>query len=754
MCTLQCWKTLTPFIIAVFLVQAEGQEMHIFGTVVDSADQQALVAATIQVAGRGTLTDLDGRFNLTLSEVEDSVLLEIRYLGYHPMSVRLLRQATLDLGTIRMVAVGRMMDAVTVTAGKFEKPLSESTVSIEILQPALLDANNATSIDDVLDKVPGVAIIDGQANIRGGSGFSYGAGSRVMLLLDDIPALQADAGFPTWDDFPVENIAQLEVVKGATSALYGSSALNGIINVRTGYATEDPETKVSMFTRGFFAPRDRQKQWWSGIPINYGFSLRDARRLDKVDLVSSLYHQSGDDFQFENYDRHRRFTSKIRYRPTQRWEIGAQLNINDGEGQNFFFWKNAQEGAYQGDSSNYSTSDFFRYFLDPYIRYFTDDGDRHELKARVFHVDNMNNANRSNQSKLYYGEYQHINRIGSLDGIITLGIVGTHTQVTAALYSDTTFSTDNLAAYLQMEKKWGGRFTLNAGLRYETNILHGPTRVGSERIPEGVLRESKPVFRFGANYRLAEATYLRASWGEGYRYPTIAERYISTSFGSTIVSPNLQLESETGWSAELGVKQGFEWGEMQGFADLSLYWSEYQQMMEFVFTGLIEGFQSQNIGDTRIRGLDFSLNSAGRIWGQEATVIAGYTFVDPRFQDFTQRDSFASSVDYNILKYRSKHQFKIDVQAGGADLELGVSVQHTSEMEAVDAIFEFFVPGLQEFRRTHKGYTVTDMRAIYHLGPKLSATLLMRNLFNVEYSVRPGLLDAPRNLTLRLDWEL
>ena len=65
-------------------------------------------------------------------------------------------------------------------------------------------------------------MVSSQPNIRGGSGWSYGAGSRVLLLVDDIPALQADAGLAQWDDIPVENIAQIEVVKGAASALYGS----------------------------------------------------------------------------------------------------------------------------------------------------------------------------------------------------------------------------------------------------------------------------------------------------------------------------------------------------------------------------------------------------------------------------------------------------------------------------------------------------------------------------------------------------
>ncbi len=745
---------LLPLVLLWVCHASWGQTARVIGQVIDAATQEPIAAATALIGEIGGVSDLEGRFELVIPG-SDTVQLTISYLGYHSMQRSLVVKDTLlDLGQIRLETAINLIQEVTVTTGKFEKPVGEATVSIEILKPALLEQTNTTSIDEVLEKVPGVTIIDGQANIRGGSGFSYGAGSRVLLLLDDIPALQADAGFPTWDDFPVENIAQMEVVKGASSALYGSSALNGIVNVRTGYATDQPSTKFSIFGTTFFSPKDARKKWWDKAPANYGFSARDARRLGKVDLVTSLYLLGGDGFAFENYDRHRRFTTKIRYRPNQRVEVGVNANINAGEGQNFFFWRDAAEGAYQGDSSNYSTSDFSRYFLDPYLKIFSKKGNRHEIKTRIFDVSNDNNANRSNESTIYYGEYQHVNRILPWNMILTAGIVGIHTKVSAELYSDTTFTSNNLAGYLQLERKFGSNLTVNVGVRYERNELNGPSRVGGERIPADSQEESKPVFRVGLNHRLAEGTFLRASWGQGYRYPTIAERYISTTFGATIISPNVNLLSETGWSAELGVKQGFEKGDFQGLADLSLYWSEYQDMMEFVFTGLIDGFQSQNIGDTRIRGLDFSLSGKGKIWGLETNLLAGYTFVDPIFQDFTARDSLASSVDFNILKYRSKHQFKVDVQTGGKKLDLGLSFLRTSEMVAIDAVFTLFVPGLTEFRESHQGYTLINLRSTYHLNDKWSCTLLLKNVFNSEYSVRPGLLEAPRNLTLRLNASL
>ena len=79
-------------------------------------------------------------------------------------------------------------------------------------------------------------------------------------MIDDLPALQADAGYPNWDDIPVENINQIEVIKGAASAIYGSAALNGLIHVRTNYATATPVTKASVFYNFTMTPKDKSQK--------------------------------------------------------------------------------------------------------------------------------------------------------------------------------------------------------------------------------------------------------------------------------------------------------------------------------------------------------------------------------------------------------------------------------------------------------------------------------------------------------------
>ena len=59
-----------------------------------------------------------------------------------------------------------------------------------------------------------------------------------MVLVDDMPLISGDAGQVQWKLIATENINQVEVIKGASSALYGSSALNGVINIRTAFPSQ------------------------------------------------------------------------------------------------------------------------------------------------------------------------------------------------------------------------------------------------------------------------------------------------------------------------------------------------------------------------------------------------------------------------------------------------------------------------------------------------------------------------------------
>ena len=106
---------------------------------------------------------------------------------------------------------------IVVSANKNEQKVAELTVSMNVLKSVDFLKTHITDSQELINKTPGIEVLDGQASIRGGTGFSYGVGSRVLALIDGLPVLSPDAGNIKWQFLPLENISQVEIIKGASS---------------------------------------------------------------------------------------------------------------------------------------------------------------------------------------------------------------------------------------------------------------------------------------------------------------------------------------------------------------------------------------------------------------------------------------------------------------------------------------------------------------------------------------------------------
>lgn len=738
-------------ILSFFLLPA--QKALVKGTISDATTKETLVGAVIITnTQEGTTTNDHGYFELYL----DAGLYEIefRYVSYENANMKI----ELSPGQIKELNVflnpdEGILNTIVVTGSKFEKKIGEEVVTIDVIKPDLIEHANDVSIESSLEKIPGMNVIDGQANIRGGSGYSYGAGSRVLLLMDDLPLLTGDAAFPSWNFVPIENISQVEIIKGASSALYGSSALNGIINVRTAYPGSEPETKFSFFNGLYTSPKDTAQKWWdNNTPFFAGANFAHRQKFGKFDLVTGAYLYFQDSYLKGEYDRRGRWNLNTRYRVNNNLAIGININAQLSTSSSFFFWHDIDSGLYIPADNTLSYNDAFKLTVDPFLTYYGKNGIKHKILSRYFRNHNANLSGQGSNSDLAYAEYQFQKIAEKINLVITAGAVANYTFSSAELYSDSSFTATNEAFYFQADKKFFDRLNLSSGMRYEINQI-------------GEIQESRPVFRFGANYQVADYTYIRSSWGQGYRFPTIAEKYISTTVSLLSVIPNHDLKSETGWSAELGIKQGLKFSEWTGYLDLSAFMSEYDNMMEFTFgyypgegPGLPYGFKSLNIGNTRIKGIEIALLGEGNIGNFPTTVIAGYTYIDPKFQHFDSLENASSSADYNILKYRFKHTAKMDVETTIKKFRIGLSANYFSFMEAVDAAFVdpipilnvYIIPGLEEYRvENNSGEIVFDLRLAYLFSNGSEIAMLCNNIANNEYTIRPAREEAPRNFTVK-----
>jgi iron complex outermembrane receptor protein len=630
---------------------------------------------------------------------------------------------------------------------------------MDIIKADRIATTVSSTLETVINQTPGIDILDGQPRIRGGSGYSYGAGSRVLVLVDDLPILSPDAGDVKWDYLPVENISQVEIIKGASSVLYGSSALNGIINVRTAYPKNKPTTKVSLLNGFYMDPSRKELIWWDHRPAFSGASVFHSRKAGNLDIVCSYHGFQDAGYREYEYERRNRINLNLLYRSKKVQGLSFGINSNGMivNKSDFFLWQDADSGAYRQNESAAPKLNGSRLNIDPFIEYYNEKGSRHSLKARYFRIVNefKEDADKNNESYLYYGEYKyHKSFTKPMD--FTLGASASYADITSLLYGNHTSL--NASAYSQFDAEIWKKLKVSFGLRFEVYQL------------DDYQEFSKPVFRTGLNYHLAKYTFLRASFGQGYRFPSIAEKYTATSLSSLHIFPNPDLNSEYGWSTELGIKQGFKVKSLNGFLDVSLFQSRYYDMIEFAF-GIYKpdsvlvatidhvGFKALNIGNARITGVEIIVGAEGSIFNLPVTLQAGYTYLYPVNLDYNPSDTGSSSSD-KILKYRYQHSAKVDLELAWKKLSTGFCLMYNSFMQNVDEVFtnpvtgNMILPGYPDYRqKNQKGTVVYDHRIAYQLTVHTKISIIAKNLFNREYIGRPGDIGAPRNITCQLSVE-
>ena len=761
--------------------------------------------------GVQTITDKNGRF--TIQTNADTCELMVSYTFYELYTDTIIfhNNKNVDL-TVRLMSAVNKIGEVSITGNRIEKNTITATSSIQKITPKAAENMNITGSADLINKVPGVVIVNDEPQIRGGSGFSSGMGSRVMILLDNMPLLRPDAGRPMWNFIPLEDVSEIEVTKGASSVVYGSSALTGAINVHTAYATKKPRTKVTLFGGIYDSPKyDYKKSWDRVNPLKWGASFSHSRIIkNDFDLVLGGEYfddQSyvGPEYKIKEGYSHARFNFGMRYRPSKVRGLFASLNGNfmySDEAQSFF-WYDSDTNMYRTYKGSLTTTTDYMFYVDPVIGYVSR-GSSYRLQNRILY---SNNAERSGaqsaKSLMVYNEFKYLKTIRRIGLSIETGVLNNYARSFGRVFSGNNYDTlpalmtsENFAAYVQLEEK--------------IPQVKGLTIVGGARF-EGFYTDKKfdcaPIFRLGINYQIPRAfTSFRASIGQGYRYPTIGEKYISITVGSYGFYPNPDLKPEKSWNAEFGIVQPYKVGQFKGMLDVAAFHQEYKNFIEFAFgnwgtTGTFlhdMGFMYLNTGPASITGVDMSLVGGGPISPKvDFQFMLSYTYSLPITKNkydvyytqlkeeqrgdstiITQHDynfiTTASDTTHSILKYRIQHTAKLDLAfTFWKKLGLNVSLAYYSAMKNVDNMFftmdsknmenskavrEFWAnmgtlpfTGYKNYFDSHlKGSFVLDLSISYNILPNLKASFVIKNVLNNEYTLRPMYVEAPRSFTVQI----
>jgi iron complex outermembrane receptor protein len=783
-----------------FSRQLQQQEGWITGQVTDKETEETLPGANIYLKHNmaiGTVSDFNGHYRLKVPAGTFTVICS--YTGMKTIekevTVKEGQQVSLNF---RMEIFSKQFKEVVVKAGKFDRKIEEQTVSIEVMKARLIEERNTTNISTALNLIPGVNIIDEEPQIRGGSGFTFGVGSKVAVFIDDLPIITGDNGKPNWSLIPVENINQVEVVKGASSVLSGSAALSGAIYIHTQFPGIEPETRIKVFGGTYSPPRAPADKWWNGLNWSSGLTFQHSRQINhnRTDLVVGAFLQREGNYigapkpsplvdvdneltdkDMTNY--HARVNINLRHRSKK--VNGLSYGVNG----NFMYSETARPLAWLNDT-NY----FYRaypdaiikgknitYYFDPFIKYVSALGFKHEFINRLM-VSNSDNINdQSNDVFMMFNQYQFSKSFANLGHLDFIGgISSNYTHSNANMYAASGSPQNyvwNTSIFTEIEKNFSGILNLSGGVRIEHFILNDS------------IRDIQPVIRAGATLKVGRETYLRTSLGQGYRFPTITERFIRTNAGSIGVFDNPELMPEKSWNAEIGIKQGFKFSHFYGFLDVAYFYQIYENTIQYLFgfwdptyQFAIAGFKFVNTGRSRINGLDISVNGTSKTshhW--QINYLIGYTYVMPVAEEpdlvyahdynpggHTEFSYNSTSVDPSkgILKYRYLHTAKANLDISWKNLTVGGSFKYFSKIVNLDkAIFDFedattntggtLQPILYRkyFYNHNNGNAIFDMRVGFTFAGIHKFALIVDNIGNRMYSLRPLKAEPMRKITLQ-----
>ena len=832
-----------------------GQTITLKGVVTDKA-KQPIAGAEVAIADgeTGGITDEAGAFSIPFEKNGRSAIkILVVYPGYDNY------EANITLGTeteiTQNIAMGNASTkevVITASKGGAQQESKDVTVSIQVVKQQNIDLQATPNIDKVIVQTPGVDNLDGQLSIRGSSGFSYGAGSRVMVLLDGLPLISGDAGSAELGMIPVDNISQVEVLKGASSVLYGSSALGGVINIITGDASEKPRTSIRI-RQGFFDHPNNRALDWDGTSSAYFASahLFHQRRVGnfsftaQTDLIKESGYRSGTDKEEVRAILHTRYQPKIF---KDRLQVGLNLSFRQDSSGAIVFWDKyfpdtlqvysgtdtsqtvrggaltpgRQAGVYRKQLNS-------RIAIDPYIKYLTDKGNMFWYRSRFLRNINTTNTGQSSQSYVVYNDFLYQTMLLKRISWVT-GATVTYAQTNSPELYNGSYGQLFSGIYTQMDGKFlksknyeNGRLNLSFGARLESvktsiyeianegTVSDSIRSIFAQNKPLIEKRTTRPVFRFGANFAIAKGTNIRASIGQAFRVPSIAEYFASVGAGGVTVVPNLNQQNpnrivkpESGYSIELALRQGYAFGssvtrKFQGYLDLAGFQMNYNNMMEFGINRLditdlanpVAYFSTRNVSNAQITGFELTTMNSYTDKQRDIQIVfsGGLTYLNPINKNAVSEDKQIDISYFNIadtrpgshtpiavaltnffnakaaldsvekgllfdapkyLKYRNKNLVRATCSINYKKVGLTTNYRYRSYMKTLDQYLYLVVGDMGYFRNKHNhGESVFDFIASYNMTEKSMLSLVVDNAFNIEYFLIPGTLAPQRSFTLQ-----
>lgn len=451
-------------------------------------------------------------------------------------------------------------DAIVVTAAAVDEPQSRTPATVTVVGSAEIAVRQATEVGDLLRDVPGIAIARSGSPGHATSLFTRGTESNQTLVLwNGVPLNEPFLGGYDWASLPTEGVDRVEVVRGPFSALYGSGALGGVVQVLTS-STDSTSAHLEGGERGYAR---------AGLAAGHTFgdfhlALAAHLRRGQGELPNDRYDGEGVEGRGEWAFSPGATLGLLLRRSSA--DIGIPLDNGvptPRERQGFDDRQVALplhgttgRFGYEALLSENRTDLRFRNPDDPYG--FTS-------------ADTETRTRRSRAS----GTYELLAEPGGATARLTLGGEWSRDQAS----NRSSFG----VAFLDESRRSTGGFT-----ELQATTEHTSWEVGVRRDDDQFFGgHTSP--RLGVAFVLGRGWRLRSSYGEAFRAPSFAELFYPGS-------GNLALRPEKSRAGELGI----EW---QGRA-VGLRLTGFENRLRDLIDFDPVRFQSVNVGRARTRGVE------------------------------------------------------------------------------------------------------------------------------------------------------
>jgi outer membrane receptor for ferrienterochelin and colicins len=530
---------------------------------------------------------------------------------------------------------------IVVTATKTAHNLQDVPVDTVLITREDIDRSNADNISALLNYIPGFNFSQ-QSDLTGAMGYKntvrgLNAESHYLLVLVDGQRVfggyhsggMASAGFShNVNVVPLSMVEQIEVVKGPGSALYGSDAVVGVLNI----ITKKPTDEVKVSAGGGYGSYEVKGVDYMGVKPQETNRMRyEANALvsgpvyGRLKGIFGVSHQVNEGIQSTIYDVFRNYLHG-------RLDLAASEKLNLAFGGDFTAWeqkkdelgdKKTEDSPRVWFTADYEISPLHNLALQAYY---------HKLDADFkdpWYGKQSADVNYQDVELKYTGLYFNQHNI-------TLGLNYLNESLDTSAVKDKETATTSV--YLQDEwSLWQGDLVLVPGVRFDHNDDYGD--------------ETNP--KFSAMYKFTADTIMRASVGWSFKAPS-AMQTASEPLSHYVkwVFPNPDLNPEKAVTYQIGLEQGFF--ERKLLVSATYYHTDLQDKITSYSTGKtymgLPVASFKNLDEARIQGVEATASYAVN---QGLSLNLSYAYTDAIDKKTDQRlldtpeHSLSAWIDYN-----------------------------------------------------------------------------------------------------------